>query len=126
MKSVDVPSLDHDAMMLSRFGHKVSPQGRLERRIVANLIAHMERAGWKTLMVDDGDEETEAVDMKSAMEVIFNLDECWLYFGNEHGTHGVYLTLGEGTTLVCDWRYSEGDADGFNAAMEAFDAEEFA
>lgn len=37
--------------------------------------------------------------------------------------HGVFLVLGEGEDIVSDWNFTEGDPDGFNAAMEAFDAE---
>lgn len=138
MKSVKVPALDHDDMMRKRFGTVVRPSGRLERRIVANLIAHVLKAGFKLHSVNDGDEITPVRTMKAAMELIFNLDEASLRFykGGRKGRtqdalqadawHGVLLVLGNGCDIVSDWNYTEGDADGFCAAMDAFDAELFA
>ena len=127
MQSVTVPALDHDAMMEKRFGQKVSPEGRLERRIVANLIAHMEAKGWKVYAVDDDDEATLVQDGKSAMELIFNLDDALLTFVNADDiTHGVRLVLGNGIDMISDWGFSEGDPDGFRAAMQAFNTEDFA
>lgn len=139
----NVPALDCDALALTRYGHKVSPNGKLERRIVANLIAHCGNHGFVPSYVWDGEEATRVHDAKSAMECIFNLDEASLRFvpaGAEVGKpdpynngytahdneHGVLLILGNGIDIVSDWNYNAGDADGFNACMEAFDAEEFA
>lgn len=124
--TVNAPALDHDAMMKKRFGMEVSATWRRERRIVANLIAHMEREGWKVQGVNDGDEFTETADMKSAMELIFDLDEAGLYFHKGGTEHRVLLILGNDMDIVSDWNYSEGDADGFNAVMEKFDAEQYA
>lgn len=136
--AVVVPDLDHDAQMLSRFGCGVSPNGRLERRIVANLIAHIERAGFKVHSVNDGDELAPVSTAKEAMERVFAVDEASLRFyrGGRKGRgfdglsnddwHGVLLVLGNGIDVISDWNYSEGDADGFDAAMNAFDAEVFA
>jgi len=141
IKSVVVPDLDHDAMMLNRFGTKVSPNGRMERRIVANLIAHLGRAGFKPTGVFDGEEFNAVSGAKSAMEFIFNLDEASLRFAPvaakhlshkeqhryfDQREHGVLLTLGEGVDIICDWNYNEHDVDGFNAAMDSFDVEAFA
>lgn len=38
----------------------------------------------------------------------------------EAAEHGVLLVLGNGEDVISDWNYSEGDADGFNAAMDAY------
>lgn len=124
--AVTAPALDHDAMMKKRFGVDVSATGRRERRIVANLIAHMEREGWKVQGVHDGDGFDIAVTAKAAMELIFNLDDAGLYFEKSGAEHRVRLILGNDMDIVSDWGYSEGDADGFNAAMEKFDAEQYA
>lgn len=123
---VVVPDLDIDAFMLKRFGSKVSPSGRLERRIVANLCAHMERHGWAVQGVHDGDDFHEAKTVKDAMELIFDLDDAGLYFERDGQEHRVLLVLGNGTDIISDWHYSNGDSDGFDAAMEAFDAEAYA
>ncbi len=125
-KSVNVPDLDHDLMMAKRFGHLITPTGRLERRIVANLIDHMQREGWTVQGVHDGDDFTEVNTMKGAMELIFNLDDAGLYFEKGGQEHRVLLISGNGIDMISDWNHSEGDADGFNAAMEKFNAEDFA
>jgi hypothetical protein len=47
----------------------------------------------------------------------------------KNAEHGVLLVMGNGEDIISDWSYSEGDADRFNAAMEAFfaqDGEEYA
>lgn len=106
----------------------------LERRIVAALLAHLYRKGWDCVRVDDGEEETQmplTIDSlaarKAVMELVFDLDDVRLYFaptGDRDGTeHGVLLVLGNGIDVLSDWSYTEGDDDGFNAAMDAFDAE---
>lgn len=126
MKTIDVPDLDHDRTMLNRYGHKVTPQGRLERRIVAALCAHLASAGWLPRIVYDGCEEIGVSNAKQAMELIFNLDEARVYFSTEDSerTHWVKLVLGNGCDIVSD--YSYGADDTFKTAMATFDPEEYA
>jgi len=132
---LQVPSLDHDAMMLKRFGSVVDPDMARERRIVHFLIQHLAAAGFSPSTVYDGEEETRVADGKGAMELIFNLDEASLRFRRSDDAkmtsptgleHGVLLILGNGVDIVSDWNYEDGDPDGFNAAMETFDVEAFA
>lgn len=126
LEIVQAPALDYDKMMKAKWGQEISAVGRRERRIVANLAAHMERAGWKVQGVHDGDEFVKADTAKAAMELIFDLDVARLYFEKGEAEHGVLLVLGNDLDIVSDWGYSEGDGDGFNAAMEAFDTDQFA
>lgn len=121
------PALDHDALMKRKFGHDVKPHGRLERRIVANLIARLAANQFQLLYVDDGEEYSVVGDAKSAMELIFNLDEAKLGVGKP-GTpaHWIYLVLGNGIDIISDYSYTRNDPDGFKAVMDEFDTEEFA
>jgi hypothetical protein len=128
---VQAPALDIDARMLAKYGHDVSPSGRLERRIVANLFKHLDRKGFVCTLIYDGEEFSKGpFDTKGAMELIFNLDEVSVRFAPKakpkQSPHGVLLVLGNGVDIVCDWNYYDDDRDGFNAAMEAFDSEKFA
>ncbi len=129
---VQAPVLDHDAMMLKRFNSVVNGRGRRERRIVANLCEHVLANGFRHYIVYDGEEEVEVSTTKEAMELIFNLDEVSLRFvakdseNPEDDWHGVLLILGNDMDIIADWNYSKGDADGFNATMDAFDVERFA
>lgn len=126
MKTVEVPSLDIDHRLYHDKGRNIPPRGRLERRIVANLIDHLARAGWHVAALDDGESTEHVADMKAAMELIFNLDVCWLYFGDrqdEETLQGVQLVLGNGVDLISNWH--SGD-DAFDAALKAFDPEQFA
>ena len=124
-KAVEVPELDHDAMMLFRYGHKISPNGRLERRIVAALCAHLAERGWLPAAVHDGDGERLVHNTKSAMELIFNLDDALLYFTNSSGRrHWVRLVMGNGTDIISDYSYSASTT--FDDALMAFDADEYA
>lgn len=128
MKTVDVPELDHDKMMLEKYQRKVIPRGRLERRIVANLIAHLAAHGWAVDSVHDGETHySTRDDMKAAMEAIFAVDDSQVYFTNAAArTHWVKLVLGNGTDLVSDHSYTPDGSDDFDTVMEAFNAEEFA
>lgn len=128
-----VPTLDIDRKMLNKYGRKVSPNGRIERRIVAALIAHMEAQDFLVTTVFDGEETTGVSGAKEAMELIFNLDEASLRFQyHKNGDrkrpmfkqHGVLLILGNGEDIISDWNYMLGDHDGFNLAIQAFDVSE--
>lgn len=117
-----VPTLLIDQEMITKYGRRVSPTGRTERRIVAALCEHMIARGFNLFNVYDGEDETHVRTAKDAMEIIFNLDESSLRFKHPLGkAHGVLLVLGNGEDIVSDWNYTTGDPDGFNAAMEAFD-----
>jgi hypothetical protein len=121
------PALDHDAMMLQRFNHQVIPAGRLERRIVANLIARIEANGFEVRSVFDGERYERATDTKAAMELIFNLDHAKLIVRKPKcPEHWIYLVLGNGIDIISDWSYTTNDPDGFNTVMDEFDVEEFA
>lgn len=119
--SVRVPELDIDA------GRAVQPTGRIERRIVANLIAHLKKHGFAPVAVYDGHDETSATTTNAVMELVFNGPRrAWVYFKRKGYTaHGVRLVLGNGDCIVSDWRYATLDHDGFNAAMDAFNSDDW-
>jgi len=120
-KTVDVPELEHDAMMKEKYGDTVSPNGRLERRLVAALCTHLAEHGWRPCKLWDREEITPVTDTKSAMELIFDLDESWLYFRNDAGKeHWVFLVGGNGIDLITDYSYARAGTDTFEAAMESF------
>jgi hypothetical protein len=152
--AVLVPALDHDAMMLREFRHSVLPRGRVERRLIAALVQHLDRAGFDVVALFDGDCRDEfdlAKDVvarsKDVMELVFNLDECslrvlkkgidWEETREEaeqtrnayrDPEHGIYIVLGnDGWDCVADWNWHDGDPDGFSVAMDKFgDPERFA
>lgn len=127
--NVVVPKLDIDDILYRETNGRPHARGVRERRIVANLIAHLQERGFNPVEVFDGDEFEPTPDIKSAMEIIFNLDEASLQMiksGVGYTQHGIYLVLGNDMDIICDWNYSEGDRDGFNAAMNEFDVEKYA
>lgn len=118
----------------------------IERGIVRALIGHMQRRGFEVFRTYDGGEYQYPATTDAAIAACFNLDEVSLRFvphayrrevdevrgsGNcdavrEVGEraarreHGVLLVMGNGEDIISDWGYSDGDADGFNAAMGRF------
>lgn len=118
------PTLAHDVMMKSRFKVDVSTSGHFERRIVWNLCHYMAAKGFEIHCIYDGEEFTKRPSILEVMNLIFNLDEVSLRFIKKGFTwHGVLLIMGNGNggkDLISDWNYSNGDADGFNAAMHEF------
>lgn len=115
------PSLDIDKLSAKRFGTVLSEQNKLERRIVARLVRYLEINGFSVVAVWDGEELEAANNAKQAMELIFNLDEASLKVKGAGKQHGILLVVGNGEDIVCDWAYTEGDPDNFNAVMESFD-----
>lgn len=121
------PTLDHDKMMFSRFGHKISARGRQERRVTWNQLLHVEAGGWKVVSLDDGDGREFVDSPKTAMELLFNLDDAYVFVQNSTGKeHWIRFVFGNGVDCVCDYSFSSGDKDGFAALMEAFDADLYA
>lgn len=118
------PALEHDAMMLARFGQDVSADGRTERRIVYNLCEYLAQHGFRLNSVWDGEESDIVNTPQEAMELIFNLDEAHLYVRKEgYNVHWIYLVLGNGIDVIADFSYTEGNPDNFSETMDAFDAE---
>jgi hypothetical protein len=108
--------------MRERHGVRVDARGKIERRIVYNLLCYLVANGWALHGVFDGDDFTACADAQGAMELIFNLDEVSLRVGRDGGNeHGVLLVLGNGEDVLSDWSYTQGDADGFGALMDAFE-----
>jgi hypothetical protein len=122
---VEPPDLEIDALLYK--GSEMHASAKMERRIVANLLAWLEFNGWKVTEIDDGDEETLVSDAKSAMELIFDLDEVRVEVSNAAGnSHRILMILGEGSDLVADYSFTDKDPDGFDAAMKSFQAEDYA
>jgi hypothetical protein len=110
----------------------------LERAIVRALIRHLRDKGFVTHRVNDGEEMVSCLDSEEkAMDAVFSVDESSLRFvpmscsalkpkQRDNYEHGVLLVCGNGEDIISDWNYNEGDKDGFNAAMDAFDVEKIA
>lgn len=101
------------------------PHVRRERRIVWNLMKHLAVSGFKPMFVHDGNGYTAVSTPKEAMELLFNLDDARLYV-QKTGKHAISFVFGNDLEIIADWGYTEGDPDGFNKAMEAFDVEMYA
>lgn len=102
-------------------------ESKIERRIVWNLLAHLDAEGFKVTEVDDGDgdENVPCPDALAVMEAVFAVDESRLYVRKDgFDSHWIYLVGGNVEHIISDWSYFDGDPDGFNARMDAFDPEE--
>ena len=93
---------------------------KLERRIVKDMITALEGKGFTVAAIDDGDEVTPAKTCKEAMELIFNLDDCLLFFTNPKGARRwVRLVLGNGIDIISDWGMPPAP-EGFHETLEEF------
>lgn len=105
---------------------------RRERRIIANLLSHMLRAGFVIDSVFDG-EEWEGVDSKeptkSAMEHIFAVDEatvCFTHPGDERNQgQAIVLVMGNQEDIITDYSVSTAFPL-FTETINAFDVELYA
>ncbi len=131
--AIPAPLLDIDKVLF--IDRPMPARCKLERRIVANLINHLQANGFRVRSVYD-EEEIILVDgdgaagMKEAMELVFNLDlsaiqviradavdlEAW---------HDITIILGNGVDCIADWNYFKDDRDGFNVTVDAFKADDF-
>lgn len=106
-------------------GNTLHVSGKIERRIVWNLLSRLWEAGFQGVSVDDGgDRRIKCSDNMEAMEAIFSVDEAMLFVKSKERRgsrmHWIKLVGGNGEDIISDWGYSEGDPDGFNAFMETF------
>jgi hypothetical protein len=105
----------------------------LEKRIVRGLIRHMKKAGFSPFRVNDGGEMIYVDGSeRRAMNAVFAVDESSLRFAPTEVAnrllrdeaiereHGVLLICGNGIDIISDWTFTDGDPDGFNAAMDAY------
>lgn len=118
------PELDTDRRYYGET-HKMSARCKSERRVVWALLQHLAAHDWQVHEVDDGDTKTEVHDPKSAMELIFNLDDCYLYVRNTKTgrEHWLRFVLGNDPDEVLnDYSYSE--RNNFAEIVEAFKPED--
>ena len=118
------PSLEIDKQLgpLNRYA-------RMYRRVIANLLDHIQKAGFTLIGVNDGEELHTTTTIKSAMEIIFNLDECHIWVSDKPRKHRHYIFVVLGNEdpedIICDYSFTDGDPDSFEKTMEQFDAEKF-
>ena len=105
-------------------GRTLHTHGKIERRIVWNLLNKAAAAGFIVTAVHDGEERVKCnSDMMAAMETVFSVDVSTLCLkkpGKGYSEKGVALVCGNGEDIVSDWSFQTDDADGFNAFMDAF------
>ncbi|ARV77156.1 hypothetical protein SKUL_57 [Pseudomonas phage Skulduggery] len=119
----DIPALKIDKLL--HRGERLDGRSKVERRIAWNLMLWLQHKGFTVVNIDDGEEDTAVNNPLDAMELIFNLDEVRLEVAsNTGGRHTILLVLGNGVDMIADYGYSSGDPDGFDAAMQAFEAED--
>lgn len=128
LPSVDLtqpPELDHDRMMAAKYQHKVGAHGKSERRVIWNLFQHLASHGWNPVALTDSDRvRTATPDAKSAMELLFNLDDAWVHVTDGKREHWLRFVLGNAPDeVLSDYSYSE--SSGFAAIVEAFNATDF-
>ncbi len=132
----NAPDLEINKVLYLSKGKTIPPHVVREQRIVWNLLKHLNSRQFRFVAVDDGDGMTTLSRdpkraMLEAMELIFNLDEAYLYVRSSAASsqttpYYIFLVLGNDLDVVSDWSFDSKAKDGFNAAMESFDAEEFA
>lgn len=97
----------------------------LELRIVVALCKHLESKGFAIEAVYDGEEDILVSDIKGAVKEIFKVAEAVLFVSKSGFLrHGITLHPDHGIEILANWNYCDGDPDGFNAAMEEFDADQ--
>ena len=99
----------------------------IERAALAALLEHLTARGFAPVRLFNGDDlipfNNDASPSSAIVETIMASAQSTLMFCAAHGNaHGVFIVPSNGADLIGNWSYDEDDADGFNAAMVAFDA----
>jgi hypothetical protein len=123
---VTIPVLAGDAEALTNPRNRVDGM-RAERRAVALLIAHLAAKGFALTGASDGEARERCTTAKEAMEVVFSVDESWLYFRNPaHAKgHTVYIVLGnadDGSEVAADFSMGDGFDDAIDELFDAITA----
>jgi len=110
-------------------GSSLSASGKIERRVVWNLLSRLWDAGFSAVSVDDGsDRRIKCLDHEAVMEAVFAVDEALILVKSKQRRgsrmHWIKVVGGNGEDIISDWGYSDGDPDGFNACMESMNTEE--
>jgi hypothetical protein len=103
----------------------VSPDGKVERRIVAGLILTLRSAGWVLVGASDGDYWLESSDARECMSFVFErVSNTTLRFVQEgcRRERGVFLVPGNGVDIVTDYHI----APIFSDVLDGFDPEVYA
>ncbi len=77
----------------------------LERRVVRHLIRTAKAHGYAVTKVNDGEEVVKVSTEAEAMEVVFSVDECHIYFKHpdEPKAHCAFIVLGnDGWDAIAD------------------------
>lgn len=86
---------------------KIPGQVKLERRIVKAILDLLVKNGWNPYEVDGGDGPDKCDSVKSAMELIFNLDDAHVFFRkadkNGSETGWIFLVGGNGVDVLSDY-----------------------
>ena len=87
---------------------------------IRKLFTTLEAGGWRAISVYDGEEYVRAGNVEKALDVIDSVEESMVTFTKNGRRHGVSLIPGNGgEDCICDYSFSEGDPDGFDALMNS-------
>lgn len=75
----------------------------IEATIARKVIRALKAAGTPVVSIYDGEEDEDVTTEREMLDIIFNLDECWL-----HAYKGgfVYLVMGQGYDMIADYNVS--------------------
>ena len=99
----------------------------IEKKVLRHLIRSMKGNGWVVVRIDDGGEEDEdTIDPNEteAMDAVFAVDECVIYFRKQVSatvgkTHYAQIVLGnDGWDCIADHSYAADGSDNFNTIMD--------
>lgn len=135
MQVLNPPVLDIDVRIAKIRGldrPDLTAVGVLDRRVVWNLLHHLEAAGYVAFSVDNGDDAEAVNSHKEAMEIIFNLDDAAVFFrpvsvaaGDAGRRRWIRLVMGNsGWDVICDSSLPRGD-EAWEKAVDSFNPEAF-
>lgn len=92
---------------------------KAEVAVVRALLDECRKAGFSLSSIEGGEEHLEVRTDDQALDIVFDLDDCWILFQRPGSPdwHGARIVLGNnGDDAISDWDCSD---PAFNAAVEA-------
>lgn len=112
----------HMDQVLRRHSPNVRLRAELEYRVIHALLRECARDGFKLDYLDDGDRQTPVRAPRKVLELVFDLDQCSLYFLRSGKRYWVSLVMGNsGWDVISDHTW-DGGPDCMNALPGTFAA----
>lgn len=90
--------------VLAHHSPSVRLRAELEFRVIDAVLREAKKSGWHPTEIDYGDDPEKVTTRAQVMKLVFDLDDCYLYFKKGRKTNWMRLVMGnDGWDVICDY-----------------------